>query len=186
MLKRLKQWLDDRAQARTLRRVGRAEGHAHFTDADGPAALDMLVRMLVEFEGYRSAAYQCSGGRWTFGYGSTFHPGGRPVQENDRISEPHARALLTETAVTCLNHARDLLDGHAPTQGCLAAVASLIYNVGPVAVAGSRFLAAWKRCDMEQAHVEFVDFNRSGGKVVAGLTSRRLKEWAVLTGKATP
>lgn len=179
MLRRLKWWIDRRQWRKAKAAAGRAP-----EPASSRPALDILVDMLVKFEGFRSTAYQCSGNVWTYGYGSTYLPNGKRVQEHDHITEPEARALLTETAVHCLARARELTDGYAPTQGCLAAIASLIYNVGSEAVAKSRFLAAWKRIDMDTAKREFIDFNKANGVVVDGLTNRRIKEWAVLTGKA--
>lgn len=178
MFKRLKRWIDRR------RVVPGSWTHGRGRFKTERPALDTLVDMLIKFEGFRSTAYQCSGKVWTYGYGSTYRPNGGRVQEHDTITKREARALLVETAVTVLNHARELTKGHAPTQGCLAAIASLIYNVGPDAVARSKFLAAWKRIDMDDAKREFIDFNKSGGVVVQGLINRREAEWAVLTGKA--
>ena len=162
----------------------RLQGWIHKRRRRERPALDILVSMLMPFEGFRSEAYQCSAGVWTYGYGSTRTPNGKRVEQYFTITKSEARALLTEEAVYVLNRARALTDGYSPTNGCLAAIASLIYNVGEKAVAKSRFLAAWKRCDMEQARIEFVDFNKVSGKVVRGLTRRREAEWKVLTGKA--
>ena len=183
MLRRLKWWMDRRVARRRKHAIRAAAGRGGTTRE--PAALDMLVNILIKWEGFRSRAYQCSGGVWTYGYGSTYRPDGGRVEPNDTITKPQARALLTETAVSCLKAARELTDGHSPSQGCLAAIASLIYNVGASAVSRSRFLAAWKRGDIDAAKAEYIDFNKSGGKVVQGLINRREAEWAVLTGRET-
>ena len=181
MFKRLKWWLDRRRFNRVHRRTAKADqpGRAEVV----AAALDLLVEMLAVFEGFRSNAYPCQGKVWTYGYGCTRRADGTPVQPGDNIREAAARKLLTEEARAALNHACDLTDGHSPTAGALAAIASLIYNFGPGEVRGSKFIAAWRRLDMPEAEYQFLDFNKAGGKVSRGLTRRRKAEWKVLTGE---
>ena len=180
MLKRLKHWIDRRALRRRHRQAVKAPAEYW------PPELDLLMEMLRRFEGFRSNAYQCQGGKWTYGYGSTRRPDGTRVQPGDNIREAAARRLLAEEAEAVLKEARELTDGHSPSIGCLAAIASLIYNVGPEPVARSRFLAAWKRGDMTKARYEFVDFNKVGATPVRGLTLRREAEWETLiTGEIT-
>lgn len=175
MLKRFRHWLTRRALRRhEAQAIARAP-------SDHDASLDLLVKMLCRFEGFRAKAYQCDGKVWTYGYGSTRRPSGQRVQPGDFITEANAKILLTEEAEAVMEHAIRLLEGHASV-GAVAAVASLIYNVGPAAVERSRFLAAWKRGDLEAAEFEFCDFNKVNGKPVRGLTLRRKAEWKTLTG----
>ena len=182
MLRRLLERLRRRADRRASRGSAEVSGLSP-REARNRKALDDLVEMLAAFEAFRPNAYLCPAGVWTFGYGSTYRPDGSRVQPDDNIREPAARKLLTKTAMAAFDHALVLTNGYEPTAGCLSAVASLIYNVGPGAVGKSRFLAAWKRGDMEQAHFEFVDFNKVDGVPVDGLTRRREAEWKVLTGE---
>lgn len=158
-------------------------GRGGLTEEVHRQALDTLVEMLMAFEGFRANAYLCPGKVWTYGYGSTYRTDGSRVQQGDNIRKGAARELLRRTATASLDHAIRLTDGYAPTSGCLAAVASLIYNFGPSAVGGSKFLAAWKRRDMDEARFQFVDFNKVDGEPVNGLTRRREAEWEVLTGE---
>ena len=144
-------------------------------------AIDVLVDLLVRFEGFRRKAYLCPAKVWTVGYGCTRLPDGRPVKQNDRMDKKTARAMLHEEAETALAAAMRLTQGHA-SEAAAAGIASLIYNVGPGAVAKSRFLKAWNAGEIETAEKEFLDFCRAGGKVLPGLVRRREAEWKVITG----
>ena len=151
--------------------------------APGPNALDMLIEMLVRFEGFRGKAYLCSGKKWTYGYGSTFKANGHRVGPGDRITKRQAKALLRSTALTALAQSRAMLTGgpfNPVPEHHVAAVASLIYNVGPDWVIDSRFLKAYHDCDMNAAKVEYIDFNKAGGVELPGLTRRRETEWEIL------
>lgn len=187
MFRRMRAWLDRRALRRYERRaVKRHVKQIARGEATAEPEKELLVDMLCRFEGYRSNAYLCPAKVWTIGYGSTRMPSGRPVMEGDNITKTTARRLLADHTATALGEARRLLADAtvAPSIGCTAAVASLIYNVGPLAVAKSRFLAAWRAGDMKTAETEYIDFNKVGGKPVRGLTLRREAEWAILTGRA--
>ena len=181
MLSRFRHWLHRRALRRHEAKVVK---RSHYR---GDAELDLLVEMLRRFEGYRSNAYMCGGKVWTYGYGSTYRPDGQRVQPGDNITEAAARRLLTNVAHRVLIDARALLteEGHKPSVGCVAAVASLIYNMGLSRVAKSKFLKAWRKGNMAKAKYEFIDFNKIDGEPSRGLTLRREAEWETLIGKQT-
>ena len=180
MFKRLKGWFNHRMheRERTKRSVGVWERRRD--------PLDMLMNMLVVHEGFRANAYLCGGNVWTYGYGCTRRPDGTRVEEGDNISKAVARKLLAEEATAALNHAKRLTRGHLPTPGALAAIGSLIYNMGPGLVEHSHFLEHWKNGEMADAKWHFIDFNKIDGLPSKGLTNRREQEWEVLTGKVTP
>lgn len=180
MFRRFSRWL----HARARRRVRSPDpGPARDRRAD---PLPMLITMLAGFEGFRSTAYLCGGKVWTYGYGCTRRPSGQRVEQGDSITEPAARELLAEEATAALNHAKRLTRNHLPTPAALAAIASLIYNMGPYLVEHSHFLEHWKKGEMDDAKWHFLDFNKIDGVPSKGLTNRREQEWEVLTGKVTP
>ena len=155
-------------------------------------AIEIAVPMVAQFEGFRQHSYQCSAGVWTIGYGSTHWPsaggGPAPVRAGEHVQEHEAREMLRRDVGDCVGHALVMTAerGDLPTPGEIAGIASLIYNVGPGPVKRSRFLANWNGGFTETAKVEFLDFDKAriDGRLrpVKGLTRRREREWAVMTG----
>ena len=107
---------------------------------------------------------------------------GGSVRKDMEISLEEAEALLLRDAKGALEEARGLLGGAA--RDCeLVGWASLVFNVGAPAVERSRALRKWRRGDMKGSREEFVDFCRSGGRVMQGLIVRRNVEWETIEGK---
>jgi lysozyme len=131
------------------------------------------LELIKASEGCRLKAYKCSAGVWTIGYGST----GEHVYEGLEISQKEADTLLAldvgrfERAVskTCPKISQPQFD----------ACVSLAYNIGAGAFAKSSVARLHNAGKYAEAGQAFMLWNKAGGKVSRGLTSRRAKESAL-------
>ena len=129
---------------------------------------------LRRLEGFRAKAYiPGPGDRVTIGYGFT-----DGVKMGDIMTREEADARLIEElrpyemAVwqACTNE---------PNQNEFDAMTSLAYNIGTAGFKRSTVLKAHNRGDKQAAARAFGLWNKSGGKVYAGLTKRRAEESAL-------
>ena len=132
------------------------------------------LALLKEFEGFRAKAYiPVPGDVPTIGYGFT-----HGVKMGDVMTRAEADARLIEElrpyemAVwqACTNE---------PNQNQFDAMTSLCYNIGTAGFRRSTVLKAHNRGDHQAAARAFGLWNKSGGKVYAGLTRRRAEESAL-------
>lgn len=142
------------------------------------------------FEGYATAqadggckAYPdpgSGGDPWTIGYGST----GADIRPGTVWTQQQAQARLEQDVHDFAKGiAKALVD--APTEQCeFDAMVSLAYNIGLGAFGGSTLLRLHKAGDNIGAAAQFQRWNRAAGKVMAGLTRRRLAEAALYRGRA--
>lgn len=150
------------------------------------------IRLIKEHEGFMPTAYDDldpkralkSGdkikGTLTVGYGHT----GPDVYIGQTVTEDEAKALLdgdldeaeqdVEDAVTV-----DLNDNQH------AALVSIAYNIGGAAFAKSTLLRKLNAGDYDGAAREFPRWNKSKGKVLAGLVRRRAEEQALFLRPVT-
>lgn len=110
---------------------------------------------------------------WTCGYGET-----KGVGPDDFWTEAEASARL---AVRYREFEDSVLRACTakPNANQLAAMTSLCYNIGPAGFKRSTVLKAHNRGDHQAAARAFGLWNKSGGKVYAGLTKRRAEESAL-------
>ena len=141
--------------------------------------------LIAQFEGLRLKPYLCSAGVPTIGYGSTFYPSGRKVTMHDKpITQETAFWMLKQVANMFAKDVDSLVTSNI-NQNQFNALVSFAFNLGsdidadniPEGLGDSRLL---KRVnanpnDPEIAR-EFVKWNKAGGRVLDGLTKRRLKE----------
>ena len=141
--------------------------------------------LIAQFEGLRLKPYLCSAGVPTIGYGSTFYPSGRKVTMRDKpITQETAFWMLKQVANMFAKDVDSLVTSNI-NQNQFNALVSFAFNLGsdidsdniPEGLGDSRLL---KRVnanpnDPEIAR-EFVKWNKAGGRVLDGLTKRRLKE----------
>jgi len=137
-----------------------------------------LARPLVAgFEGGRLAAYRCPAGVWTVGYGAT----GPDIHEGTVWTQAQADARLDADlqrfAAAVLGMAAVALEPHE-----LAALTSFVFNVGAGALRKSTLLRKLNAGDRQGAAAEFARWNRSGGRVLPGLTRRRDAERRLFLG----
>jgi lysozyme len=128
------------------------------------------VNLIAKWEGFESEAYRDVVGIWTIGFGHT-----KDVKEGDKISYYDAIALLKKE-VAYFARGVELNVKVPVTQNMFDALTSFTYNLGIGNLKRSTLLRKLNREDYEGAAREFKRWNRAGGKVYRGLTSRRLEE----------
>jgi lysozyme len=132
------------------------------------------VALIIEFEGFRSEAYiPVPGDVPTIGFGFT-----RGVQMGDKMTRSEAAARLKEELG---EYEAGVLSACTvePNENEFAALVSFAFNVGVGALRKSSVIKAHNRGDKQAAARAFSLWNRSGGKVYAGLTRRRAAEAAL-------
>lgn len=129
-----------------------------------------LINAIKGFEGFRSRAYRCPAGVWTVGYGHT-----KGVKAGTVVTEHQAEVLLREDLAQFERAVNAL--GVACTQGQFDALVDFAYNCGTANLLSSTLLKRIKTGGTEaQIRYEFSRWNKAGGKVLPGLTKRRLWE----------
>jgi lysozyme len=135
------------------------------------------LKLLVEFEGLKLDAYQCTAGVWTIGIGSTKYDNGQPVKKGDKITQEEAYKLFMDTSDTYANCIkryviRPLKHNEFDALFCLC------YNIGCGAFAKSslvKFINGGQT--IEKIKVGFMMWIKAGGVVSKGLMRRRLREF---------
>lgn len=139
--------------------------------------------LIKRFEGLKLQGYQCSAMRWTVGYGNTFYEDGSPVKQGDVITKERAEKLF-DLIISDFCKKVDAQIKTILTENQYSAIVSFAYNVGVNNLAKSTLL---KKVNFNPndptIRQEFIKWNKAGGKVLAGLTTRRAAE-AVLYFKA--
>lgn len=135
--------------------------------------------LIKRFEGVRLQAYDDGVGIWTIGVGHT-----KGVKRGDTASDEQVDQWLSEDlqeAESAVNSAvRVTLEQHQ-----FDAMASLAFNIGDSALKTSTLVKMVNAGDVDGAADQFLRWNRAGGRVLAGLTKRRIAERMLfLTGAA--
>lgn len=126
-------------------------------------------------------------GIWTIGWGHAIWWNGRFLRgSGDRvtatslypggISMAQAETLLQADLLDTCRDVELVLQGESVSDHAFAALVSFAYNCGAGALKRSTLLKKIFAHDMAGAADEFLKWNRSGGKVLAGLTRRRQAE----------
>ena len=129
---------------------------------------------LKRLEGFRAKAYiPVPGDRTTIGYGFT-----DGVKLGDTMTREEADARLVEELRP---YEMAVWQGctREPNQNEFDAMTLLCFNIGPAGFRRSTVLKAHNRGDCQAAARAFGLWNKSGGKVYAGLTKRRAEESAL-------
>ena len=127
--------------------------------------------IIRESESLRLRAYYCPAGVLTIGHGHT----GDDVYEGQEITETQAIMLLIED----VEWAEEAVEALAPdwlNENQFSALVSFVFNVGFGAFESSTLLRKLRAGDVQGAADEFPRWNRSKGRVLRGLTTRRAKE----------
>lgn len=128
-------------------------------------------------EGLSLTAYLCPAGVWTIGYGNTFYESGIKVKQGDKISKERAELLFNNTFENFALQVKQLVFKSTLNDNQFSALVSFAYNVGIGALKSSTLLKKVKANPNDKTIAnEFAKWNKGGGKVLAGLTSRRAKE----------
>lgn len=129
------------------------------------------INLIKTFEGLSLKAYKDSVGVVTIGYGST----GPHVSMRQIITEVQAETLLKSDIARFERGVSDLVT--APlNQNEFDALVSFSFNLGLGNLKSSTLLRKLNSLDYQGAAKEFERWNKAGGKVLAGLTRRRIAE----------
>jgi len=156
-------------------------------------------RQLIKvFEGVHRRPYLCPALLWTVGVGRVLYP----EQNKLKMDERRAYPLRPEHDKEWSDEAIDLLfdadllkfeagvlrlcPNSAFVQGQFDALVAFAFNCGLGALQSSTLRSRHNAGDIEGAAAEFPKWNKGGGRVLPGLTRRRLAEQALfLSGNVT-
>lgn len=153
--------------------------------APGPS--EDCVALLKRIEGFSATPYPCGGGRWTIGYGSRYYEDGREVSRNDApVSSARADEILRHHLCVRAWGAVARLVKVPLSQNQRDALSLLAYNIGSTAFADSVLLVALNLGDYAGAARQFHRWNKSRGRVMAGLVKRRRLEASMFLAPDPP
>lgn len=135
------------------------------------------VELLHDFEGVKLTAYPDpgTGGKpYTIGFGTTLIKG-QPVEPGMKITLDQAEMYFEEDLKDFEDSVRKLVKVPI-TQNQFDALVSLTYNIGLNAFGDSTLLKYLNSEKYGAAADEFLRWNRSGGRVMKGLSDRRTLE----------
>ena len=151
------------------------------------------VKLLAQWEGFKKLKYKDSDGEWTIGVGHLITPdelkrgsinvAGNPVSINKPWTDENVRALLSQDLI---RFEKDVISTiKVPLkQNQFDALVSFAFNIGTGAfnseIGVAKSLNAGLHNDVPR---QLRKWNKSGGKVVDGLVSRREKEIKLWTGE---
>ena len=141
--------------------------------AAGGIALASAVSFVGQWEGLRTEAYRDIVGVWTVCYGET-----KGVGPGDSHSKAECDAMLAREIIAYEAALDRCLTADVPL-GMKVALVSWTYNVGAGAACSSRLVRKANAGDLAGACNELPRWNRAGGRVIAGLSNRRMSERAM-------
>jgi lysozyme len=132
---------------------------------------------ITKHEGLRLKPYLCPAKIPTIGYGNTYYPNGKKVTLLDKdITKKEAFEMFKEIANRFGKRVDELVISNI-NQNQFNALVSFAYNVGTGNFASSTLLKKVnKNPDDLTIKAEFLRWNKAGGKVINGLTNRRIEE----------
>lgn len=138
---------------------------------------DRGIKLIKEFETFKSKPYLCPAGVPTIGYGSTYYPDGRKVKLSDPpITEEEASELLNNTLDNYELAVNRLCKVHL-NQNQFDALVSFTYNLGEENFRTSTLLKKVNSNPSDPAIAnEFARWVKSKGKTLNGLIRRREAE----------
>jgi len=144
--------------------------------------LELAAALCKQFEGFRGKPYLCPAGIPTIGYGSTYYSDGRKVSLDDPpMDEPTAKALLmVELLHTYLPGVLRNCPILATDERKCNAIVDFCYNLGIGRLQTSTLKRKINAQDWDGAKEQLMLWNKGGGRVLPGLTKRRLAEAALL------
>ena len=146
------------------------------------------IDLIKAFEGCELRPYRCSADLWTIGYGHVLYKSHLRMkavdrleqgvaEEDDRIwSQDEVDSLLREDLVRFENGVLRHCPDSAFNQNHLDALVSFSFNCGLGALQASTLRQKYNRGEYKDAANEFLRWNKSGGRVLRGLTRRREAE----------
>ncbi len=152
---------------------------------------DATLDLIRSFEGLYLEAYRDEVGVWTIGYGHTnYDPHGPRVVKGLTLADEHEAAEILRTDLSENAAAVEKLLLSRPraeiNDNQFGALVSFAFNLGIGNLAKSTLLQRINARDYLGAVAEFPKWNRAGGKILRGLTRRRLSEAALFCSFPNP
>lgn len=139
---------------------------------------DKGIEFIIKEEGEVLHAYRCQAGVWTIGVG---HTGG--VTPDMKITKEQSRQLLKADLCRFEKAVNETIK-HPLLQHQFDALVSLAFNIGAVAFKNSTLAKKINaNAPYNEIREQFLRWNKAGGKVLAGLTSRRKREAKLYYGE---
>jgi lysozyme len=149
-------------------------------------------KFIKAFEGVHKKPYLCPAVLWTVGVGRVLYPEQVKLKVVDRKSytlKPEHNKEWSDEAIDLLFDA-DLLrfesgilrlcPDSVTNQNQFDALASFAFNCGLGALEASTLRRLYNAGDIDGAAVEFLKWNKGGGRVLPGLTRRRQAEMQLM------
>jgi len=133
--------------------------------------------LIAEFEGLSLKPYLCGASVPTIGYGNTFYPSGKKVTMQDKpITKATAWWMFREIADRFAIDVEKLITSNV-NQNQFNAITSIAFNIGINGLQRSGLLR-YVNANSNDGNIakEFLKWNKAGGRVLDGLTKRRIKE----------
>lgn len=137
------------------------------------------IELIKKFEGCKLNAYVDPGTGAepiTIGYGNTHYEDGSKVKLGDKITQQRAEQLLNRMVIPFGNNIDKMVKTKI-TPNMRASLISFTYNIG---IANFNCSTLLNKVNLNPNDIsikdEFLKWNKSGGKVMNGLTSRREME----------
>lgn len=127
---------------------------------------DKGLELIKSFEGCHLTAYICPAGKLTIGYGHT-----RSVTPGMTITKVQAENFLKEDCARFEAHVSSFDKKYAWTQNEFDALVSFAFNIGNI-----NQLTANGTRSKDVIAKKILEYNKSGGRVLNGLTKRRQAE----------
>ena len=140
---------------------------------------DNGIALIKKYEGLRLIPYDDVAGLKTIGYGHLIKPG----EEFWEITEAEAEEILRndlEAAEKCVEKGLRV----EVSQEQFDALVSFVFNCGCNAFMDSTLRRLTNYGDFDGAADQFLRWNRAGGRIVKGLTNRRIAERNHFLGEA--
>lgn len=128
------------------------------------------LAIVKHYEDCELESYLCPSRVWTIGYGHT-HNVQKGMVWTQRQCDETLEADLRE-----FEAAVERLVTVPLTENQFSAIVSWVFNVGVGAMEGSTLLRKLNKADYAGASAEFQRWDRSGAKILRGLTRRRIAE----------
>ena len=144
-------------------------------------AVEVAAALCRRFEGLILTPYLCPAGVPTIGYGSTHYENGARVTLRDpAITKQRAEAMLLNLIrSTYLPAVLAMCPGITDAR-YLAAIIDFTFNLGAGALKTSTLRKRINAGDRAGAREQLMRWNKSGGRILRGLTLRRQAEAALI------
>lgn len=135
------------------------------------------IELIKQFEGLSLVPYLCPANIPTIGWGNTFYENMKKVTMQDGpITRERADSLFNFLVTTNYVNVVNRLVIVDINQNQFDALVSFVYNLGSGNFEKSTLLKKVNQSDFISASLEFEKWNKANGKILKGLTKRRLAE----------